>query len=687
MAALLVAAHTSEIRADNNAAKTDSIRAELAHATSAADSIRMLYDIYDLDLRNQQTATARSIYDVARRNGMTEVQLDILRQMAGTHVENDTALATIEREIHTLPAGLRRDEALTFTHILQAVCHAQKPSNEDRRAMISEPLKLYMEDTRHPDSLLQRIERLSIISIYLRRNSSPGFMGKLMGDLEDIVDSLPPDLYAVRNLFYNRSAQTYTAAGNCQAAVSADKKLLSIMDDLKDSYTAQGRKFRNYDTNRYISYRRMLANYPALSEREVELFARRIDELTARNIDVANDRASNHLADIYISMARKNYGEALRLVRPAISDSTLRYRSQMPRLLDIAIEASRATGDEATLLKALTRQNAILRQQISDNASVDEFELMHQITKLKDANLQMRDKSHRDNLIRAICAVVLALILAAVIFLLYRRARRLADTLTVRNKELRSERDHLEAMTAELRQARDDARAAARVKTDFIHNMSHEVREPLQAIAGYSQLIVDYITDDNRPYLQNFANIVTINCDLLLTLVNDVLELAEGDHGKLSVELRPANVESMCQVSVESQQRYVQPGVTMSYNPGKTPDLNINTDRRRVEQVLVNLLRNAAKFTPSGSIVLSCSTDADLSHITFAVTDTGIGIPADKHEKIFERFEQLNTSTQGTGLGLNICRLVARLLHGEVWVDPSYTDGARFLFRIPTNIK
>ena len=121
----------------------------------------------------------------------------------------------------------------------------------------------------------------------------------------------------------------------------------------------------------------------------------------------------------------------------------------------------------------------------------------------------------------------------------------------------------------------------------------------------------------------------------------------------------------------------------LSFETSLPEDLRIETDGMRVQQILINYLTNACKHTAEGSIVLQASADKEKGEIIFSVTDTGTGVPAEKAEKIFERFVKLNDFVQGTGLGLSICRTLAEKLGGRVWLDTSYTGGARFMFTIP----
>src|SRR5574344_513132 len=124
----------------------------------------------------------------------------------------------------------------------------------------------------------------------------------------------------------------------------------------------------------------------------------------------------------------------------------------------------------------------------------------------------------------------------------------------------------------------------------------------------------------------------------------------------------------------------IRPGVSISFCKHEN-DVKMFADIQRVQQVILNYLTNACKFTEKGSIVLDYFTDID--KMTFSVTDTGIGIPEDKMDLIFNRFEKLNTFSQGTGLGLNICRLIANKLKGKAFIDKNYRGGSRFLFEIP----
>lgn len=255
----------------------------------------------------------------------------------------------------------------------------------------------------------------------------------------------------------------------------------------------------------------------------------------------------------------------------------------------------------------------------------------------------------------------------------------LSGYLYLRRKSVRQ----LQEKNEELTIARDHAEQADKMKTYFIQNMSHEIRTPLNAIVGFSQILSDPdmpLEDDEK---KEFSYLVQVNSELLTTLVNDILDLSALESGKYTMNMAPHYCNEMCRF-ILSTITHRKPNEVKLYYTSDVPDsFQIITDQQRLQQVLINFLTNAEKYTEEGEIHLHCSITENPGKITFSVTDTGSGIPADKIDSVFERFKKLDEFKQGSGLGLNICRLIAERLQGEVKVDKNYTGGARFLFILP----
>lgn len=225
------------------------------------------------------------------------------------------------------------------------------------------------------------------------------------------------------------------------------------------------------------------------------------------------------------------------------------------------------------------------------------------------------------------------------------------------------------------------AERAIRRKNMFLSNMSHEVRTPLNAIVGFSAVLTaddESYDDESR---KEFCEIIKVNSFQLLNLINDILDISDFESDNITFNIRPYDAVKLCRESVETVIASRNLQVEMRFET-ELAELMIDTDSSRLRQVLINLLVNAAKFTEQGSIVLELKT-ADGQTALFSVTDTGCGIPPEKQHLVFERFEKLNDSAQGSGLGLSISKLIVNYVHGEIWVDGQYTQGARFCFTHP----
>lgn len=233
----------------------------------------------------------------------------------------------------------------------------------------------------------------------------------------------------------------------------------------------------------------------------------------------------------------------------------------------------------------------------------------------------------------------------------------------------------------ELRYAISKAEEANRLKSAFLANMSHEIRTPLNAIIGFSQILAE--TEDAAEREQ-YAKIITENNDLLLQLINDILDLSKIESDMLkfvysSIDLNNlmSNIESAMKMKAKLNEH-----VEISFED-RLPECIIITDGKRLQQVITNLMNNAMKFTEKGSIRFGYSSVGE-NKLRFYVADTGIGIPEEKREDIFNRFTKLNNFKAGTGLGLAICRTIVQKLGGEIGVEPNDGGGSVFWFTIST---
>ncbi len=247
------------------------------------------------------------------------------------------------------------------------------------------------------------------------------------------------------------------------------------------------------------------------------------------------------------------------------------------------------------------------------------------------------------------------------------------------NKKLK---DSLQKNTSELLEAKEMAEESNRLKSAFLANMSHEIRTPLNAIVGFSNLLAE--PDFPEEEKKNVTSIIARNSELLLTLITDILDFSRLETGKLNFIYKEVNVSELCNQVIKTSAHMKKNDVKYEVVDGE-PDLFIRSDAHRLSQVLLNLVTNSAKYTEKGFIKIEykITEKRGFKELLFMVTDTGKGIPEDKHSKLFERFGKLDDFKQGAGLGLAISKQIITKLGGEIWIDPHYKHGARFCFTHP----
>ena len=243
-------------------------------------------------------------------------------------------------------------------------------------------------------------------------------------------------------------------------------------------------------------------------------------------------------------------------------------------------------------------------------------------------------------------------------------------------------------LIANLKAARDLAQESDKLKTAFLHNISHEIRTPLNAIIGFTGFLDQPDLEESER--KKFIEIIQQSNNQLLTIINDIFNVSHIEAGQVLLKEKPADIISLLKnLFIQFLPEADKKGLDLKLDISSFSENRyiINTDEGKLIQVLSNLLGNAIKFTHQGHIILGCKKEKKV--ITFYVEDTGIGIPASEHEKVFDRFYQVDKSVSrvysGTGLGLSISDAYVRLMGGNIKLESEPGRGSRFSFTIPVS--
>lgn len=394
------------------------------------------------------------------------------------------------------------------------------------------------------------------------------------------------------------------------------------------------------------------------------------------NIGVEGD----YVQQTYLAVLARYYKQAGNISQALTYLDTLLLRERLPEDLRLMADILEEQGRLAEALAYYDEIFDITSQQKNETffRQINQLQTLHEIhdQEVQAQEMEMNNQrmvQKQQQLVFSLSVSGVLLILLYILFLYYRRARRLKN-------DLLHEKECLLEAERKLMQAKEKAEEASRMKSAFLANMSHEIRTPLNTIVGFSGLLVDGSTLQDEK--EEYTAIIHNSTELLLTLVNDVLDLSRMETGDMNFNMGWYKLGDCCRKALDSIRQRVPKGVDLAFRPATEP-IVLHTDSVRLQQLLTNLLINATKFTHEGEISLSYRLQDDGRGVVITVTDTGCGIPLEKQADVFQRFEKLDDYKPGAGLGLSICRLIAEHLHASLFIDATYTAGARFVFILP----
>lgn len=408
--------------------KTEAARltSELATAKTLPDSLKLLYDIFDLSMEKSKEEVGYKILELGKRSGNEDVISEIIPQLAAMKIRDVDALDDLEKEAGALTPGDRQKAARLFVNVEKAVYDARFLSPDQRHKVL---LEYFREDMTPKNDIYEDIADLYRVVVFIRHTSQGYLYLEYLTRLEKMILSLPECNRFLRKLFYTTAANYYTDNGFPEKAIESDRQLLEIIEEMEKQYKESGRQYRNYDLYYFNCYRRMLSNYEALEMDEVKELFSKCAILAEKDSEVAETYYSDGRINAYRHLAEHDFKGAIPYLKKAVDATDNRMTRSL--LLQRLIEAADSVGDEGTLVVALKEQNSLLtegRKQKSEEVAL-ELRMRYDVNKLRSekSDLEMEKKDLEIGTKEKVISITLValLVLALILMFLYRSHFRL----------------------------------------------------------------------------------------------------------------------------------------------------------------------------------------------------------------------------------------------------------------------
>ena len=431
----------ADARADQKQA--DEVAKTLKDVDNPDDSIKVLYDVYSLSSRSNRKDVGLQILDIADRTNNQEVLTDILNRLSSKMEDTDGLERLLEISSHIPQDSMRRGVELLL-EMEMANSLASKESETTRKNKV---IDLAYASSINKQDIYEEIIDLYRTLVYLNPSSQGSLYLEYLTRLGDLVDQLPDDEFAIKNIYYTAASTYYTRHRNNKKAIECNKKLLELVSKLENQVGKLGNLPQNFDYFKYICYRRLLANFKGLSAEEVDSIYNQCVLLAERNEDVAESFGNRNVSKSYYYFSKGMYPEAITHLKKAVTlDDISDFRRQ--ELLALLAEAQEATGDDEGLLKTLKQYAKLLNQEIYNGEEdiYHELEIRNSVNRLtleerKEQEIQ-REENRRMRRISLTLSYAFAII---IIFMCraYFKLRQRVKVIELQNKTLHTNMDQI----------------------------------------------------------------------------------------------------------------------------------------------------------------------------------------------------------------------------------------------------
>ncbi len=642
----------------------DSLLLQLKHTTVSAQRISIYRNLADICFETPDEKTyLLGMYREAKKAGDTPMMLDALNDLACGEAK-EYRMDSAYHYMNLIKATHNVKEIIPLSAYLHMRFFDVLCSHNETEEAIAKELQFTEEKKSDAPSLYSKIVQAYITGSSLHSNE---MMKEALPYLETAMNlskQLPPEkrIKFVSMIVWKLS-NIYSFLNECDSAIRLlEEDLENQQLYYKDHYEAK-RPFYNLAARELQIYASLLTNAIMVAPEKMDYYWQQIVKL---NKELTNpyDRYNYFLSmdNYYLNLKpHPNYEQALIANDSLIQIAQTIIPNNLPGLYDIQSQTYEAMGNFKEAL-AYLRISAQYKDSLNTEnmqKQLSELQIKYEVNKLNNEKSQLEIKNKR---ILVICLFIILTIVIVICLYLYHNLK----------KEKK--------MKIHLRNLKQKAEESEKMKTAFINSICHEIRTPLNAIVGFSDLIFnDEVDKENR---ESFSHEVQKNTVLLTSLINNMLEVSSLDVSQEKLPCKQVDLHHICIQEMKQLSRYHKPDIEYHMDLPEHPVI-LSTHEKYLSLVIEHLLNNANKFTEKGTITLRYRMDEAHQQLHISVTDTGCGIPVDKHKEVFERFSKLNTFTPGNGLGLYLCQLIIRRLSGEINIDPTYKEGTKITVTIP----